>query len=110
MANARAKRNAATKKGSSAKPKRRGSSPAKKSAAQARPVQPLQPRTKTEACIALLTRDEGATLEELQLLTGWQAHSVRGYLAGTVKKIPGSSLTSEKPGDGPRRYHLRLQT
>jgi hypothetical protein len=71
---------------------------------------PIEPRTKTEACVALLVRPEGASLEELQRLTGWQAHSVRGFLAGTVKKIPGASLTSEKPPDGTRRYYLRRAT
>jgi hypothetical protein len=64
------------------------------------------PRTKAEACLALLVRPGGASIAELQQLTGWQAHSVRGFLAGTVKKIPGASLTSEKTEDA-RRYYLR---
>jgi hypothetical protein len=45
----------------------------------------------------------GASIAELQQVTGWQPHSVRGFLAGTVKKIPGASLTSEKE-EGERRY------
>jgi len=67
----------------------------------------IKPRNKTEACLALLARPEGATLEELQGVTGWQPHSVRGLLAGTIKKIPGLTLESEKLKDGPRRYRVR---
>ncbi len=37
---------------------------------------------------------------------GWQAHSVRGFLAATVKKMQGVTLISEKPDDGPRRYRV----
>jgi len=65
-----------------------------------------QPRTKTEACIALLMRPAGATLEELQKLTGWLPHSVRGFLAGTVKKLPGVALSSEKSAGESRRYRV----
>ena len=42
--------------------------------------------------MALLNRKEGASLEELQSASGWHPHSVRGFLAGTVKKMPGVSL------------------
>jgi hypothetical protein len=69
-----------------------------------------KPRTKTEACVALLVRPGGASLEELQAVTGWQPHSVRGFLSGTVKRIPGASLTSEKQPGAPRRYSLRRAT
>ena len=37
---------------------------------------------------------------------GWQEHSVRGFLAATVKKMPGVTLLSEKTEDGPRRYRI----
>ena len=40
-------------------------------------------------------------------MTSWEPHSVRGLLAGTIKKIPGLSLSSEKRKDGPRRYRVR---
>ncbi len=62
--------------------------------------------TKTQACLDLLHRTDGATLEELQKATGWQAHSVRGFLAGTVKRKLGLKLASDKPEDGPRRYRI----
>jgi hypothetical protein len=62
--------------------------------------------SKQQICIELLKRPEGATIEQLQKATGWQAHSVRGFLAGTVKKKLGLSLASEKPEDGTRRYRI----
>ncbi len=39
-------------------------------------------------------------------MTGWQAHSVRGFLAGTVKKKLGLTLVSDKAAEGPRRYRI----
>ena len=66
-----------------------------------------QRKTKTAALMALLTRKEGASLEELQRASSWQPHSVRGFLAGTVKKMPGVSLSSEKPENGARRHRVQ---
>ena len=42
--------------------------------------------SKLRACLDLLERREGATVEDLQSITGWLPHSVRGFLSGTVKK------------------------
>ena len=42
----------------------------------------------------------------MQRAMGWQEHSIRGFLAATVKKIPGVTLLSEKAVDGPRRYRI----
>ena len=58
-----------------------------------------QKQTKQQTCIDLLSRQEGATIEELQAATGWQQHSVRGFLAGAVKKKLGLTLVSEKPDE-----------
>lgn len=63
-------------------------------------------QTKQQTCIDLLSGREGATIEQLQAATGWQAHSVRGFLAGAVKKKLGLTLLSEKPDAGPRRYRI----
>ncbi len=64
-------------------------------------------RTKTQIALSLLQRSKGASIAEMQDAMGWQAHSVRGFLAGTVKKMPGVILVSEKPENGPRRYRVQ---
>ena len=47
-----------------------------------------QPRTgtKQETVLALLRRDEGATIAQVMDATGWQQHTVRGFLAGLKRK------------------------
>jgi Protein of unknown function (DUF3489) len=62
--------------------------------------------TKQQTCLDLLSRTEGATIEELQAATGWQQHSVRGFLAGAVKKKLGLTLLSQKPDARPRHYRI----
>lgn len=69
-----------------------------KSAAQSSGPRP----TKLAQVESLLARKDGASLAELMAATGWQAHSVRGVLAGTLKK-KGHVITSSKV-DGVRRY------
>ena len=60
--------------------------------------------TKLDRIIALLRQENGASLAELCTTTGWQAHSVRGAIAGALKK-KGHVITSEKI-NGVRRYHI----
>jgi hypothetical protein len=60
--------------------------------------------TKSDALIALLSRPQGATIEAMMKASGWQAHSVRGFLAGTLKK-KGKSVSSEKT-DKRRVYRI----
>jgi hypothetical protein len=57
----------------------------------------------------LLSRPEGARIAEMMQATEWQQHSVRGFLAGTVKKKLGFSLTSLKPNGGVRRYRIKTR-
>jgi Protein of unknown function (DUF3489) len=54
----------------------------------------------------LVSRPEGATLNELMLATGWQPHSVRGFLSGTLKKKMGLRIDSAKSPEGARTYRL----
>ena len=63
-----------------------------------------KPKSKIDLLIVRLQRPSGATLEELSKVTGWQAHSVRGAMAGALKK-KGHVVTSDKT-DGVRRYRL----
>jgi hypothetical protein len=62
--------------------------------------------SKQQLCLDLLSRPDGACVEELHAATGWQTHSVRGFLSGTVKKKLGLTLISDRAGDGPRRYRV----
>jgi len=64
------------------------------------------PTTKQAQLVILLSRPEGAIIEELMRATNWQQHSVRGFLAGTVKKKMGLALTSSKVEGEPRRYKI----
>ncbi len=64
------------------------------------------PKTKKQIAITLLERPKGASLAEMQRAMGWQAHSVRGFLSGTVRKKLGLKLVSDKPGSGSRRYRI----
>ena len=62
--------------------------------------------TKTSQCLILLRRNEGATIAELMTATGWQSHSVRGFLSGAVKRTLGLTVTSAVEQNGVRRYHV----
>lgn len=63
-------------------------------------------QSKAAACLTLLSRKEGASVTDLQKATGWQPHSVRGFLSAKIKAA-GLKLTSEKSPDGERRYHVK---
>lgn len=65
-----------------------------------------QRRSKADQLIALLRRKSGASLEELRQASGWQPHSVRGFLSGTVRKRCGLALTTEVGTGGARRYRV----
>ena len=56
--------------------------------------------------IELLRRKEGATLADLTKATGWQPHSVRGFLSAQVGKKLGLKLKSTKREDGQRVYQI----
>ena len=62
--------------------------------------------TKTELILRLLRRKAGASLPELQERTGWQAHSVRGFLSGTVKRKLGLTVETVPDAKGVRRYRI----
>lgn len=63
--------------------------------------------TKLSKVIALLSRPEGATLEEVMKATEWQKHTVRGAMAGTLKKKHGYEIASEKSPNGQRHYMIK---
>jgi hypothetical protein len=72
------------------------------------PVARSTPRegSKQAAMIAMLRRPEGATIAQIAEATDWQPHTVRGAIAGALKKKLGLTVTSEKPEGGERRYRI----
>ena len=66
----------------------------------------LRAGTKTAKILRLLQRPTGASLAELTKATGWQAHSVRGFLSGAVKGKMRLRLISLKRDDGARAYRV----
>ena len=67
-----------------------------------------QPRdgTKQAQLIALLRRSEGADLDEIAEATGWQKHTIRGAIAGALKKKLGLEITSTRDDQGRRIYRI----
>jgi hypothetical protein len=65
--------------------------------------------TKQETVLTLLSRADGVSIPEMMLATQWQQHSVRGFLAGTVKKKLGFQLTSIKAAGDDRRYRIEAR-
>jgi Protein of unknown function (DUF3489) len=87
--------------------------PARKPAKGAKSAKPAKTESgarqgsKTEHVLELLKRPNGATLQNLMKATGWQAHSVRGFLSGTVGKKMGLEVMSTKDESGERTYSLK---
>jgi hypothetical protein len=83
--------------------------------ADGRPAKKVKPRVKASAApvpkseivLKKLRSAKGATIEQLIEATGWQAHSVRGFLSATVKKRMGLELKSELGPDKVRRYSVQ---
>ena len=65
-------------------------------------------RTKADKMIALLQRNMGATIPELAKATGWQKHSVRGFMSGSLKNKQGFTITSTKEEGKDRRYVIEV--
>jgi Protein of unknown function (DUF3489) len=61
--------------------------------------------TKNAQVVAMLRDRAGTTIAAIMTATGWQQHSVRGFLAGVVRKKLGLNLVSE-PGESGRVYRI----
>ena len=61
--------------------------------------------SKTAQVVAMLQRKNGATLQEIMEKMGWQRHTVRGFMAGAMKKA-GHNVESFKPEGGERTYRI----
>ena len=62
--------------------------------------------TKASVVLKKLLSPKGVTIDALMEATGWQAHSVRGFLSAVVKKKLGHHLVNEIGKDGVRRYRI----
>jgi hypothetical protein len=96
-------------KGKSAKkttPAKKGAKSAKRATVPKKDTRARQ-GSKTEKVLDLLKQAGGATLKELMKATGWQPHSVRGFLSGTVGKKMGLAVCSAKGEDGQRSYSVK---
>jgi hypothetical protein len=99
-------RPAARKAAQRAQAPRRDTTAAKrKGAPQRRPAPKAAAGSKQDKILDLLRRPQGATIPVLMKATGWQAHSLRGFFAGTIRKKLKLKLTSDK-GDGDRVYRI----
>jgi Protein of unknown function (DUF3489) len=89
---------------------RKGSAKAPTAKTTDAPINPKPPRTRENSkqaqMIGLLKRSDGATLNELIEATGWQAHTVRGAMAGALKKKLGLTITSDKTTGQERTYRI----
>jgi hypothetical protein len=61
--------------------------------------------SKTAQVVAMLQREGGATLAEIMEKMAWQKHTVRGFMAGAMKKA-GYAVESFKPEGGERSYRI----
>jgi hypothetical protein len=71
----------------------------------AKPSGAARAGSKLEQMVTMLRRPAGATIEQMVTATGWQSHSVRGSISGTLKKKLGLTVESEK-ADGVRVYRI----
>jgi hypothetical protein len=67
---------------------------------------PFRSGSKGAKVVDLLRHKDGATVAEMTSATGWQKHSVRGFLSGSLKKKLGLEVTSAKGADDERRYRI----
>ena len=74
------------------------------------PPRTTRESTKQAVLIEMLSRAEGATLPQMTEATGWQVHTVRGAMAGALKKKLGLEITSEKQTGTDRVYRITTTT
>jgi hypothetical protein len=111
-ANKKAKGSAKAAKGTPAKGKASQKATPAKSAPKAKksPATEEKPKgvrggSKTAQVVAMLQRKNGATISEIMEKMGWQKHTVRGFVAGAMKKA-GYAVESFKPEGGERTYRI----
>jgi hypothetical protein len=106
---AKAAKNAAKGKGTKAAKAKPATKPPAKPAKGRKPaakVAPAREGSKKATVLGLLQRKGGATLKEIMKATGWQKHSVRGFISGALGKKMGLTVDSVRREDGERVYSI----
>ena len=78
----------------------------RKGRTQEKDAAPAREGSKKAIVLEMLRRPEGATLADIQSTTGWQAHSVRGFISGSLGKKMGLTVESFKSESGDRAYRV----
>jgi hypothetical protein len=81
--------------------------PVKKATKCAKKATGARNGSKTATILEMLKRPGGASAKELLKATGWQPHSLRGFLSGTVSKKLGLTVVSTRDEDGERSYSIK---
>jgi hypothetical protein len=95
--------------GKKAPPARKGgkkATPARKGAKKARQGKEARDGSKKAEVLELMRRKQGATLQEIMKATGWQAHTVRGFVSGTLIKKQGLKVESFRSEEKERTYRI----
>jgi hypothetical protein len=79
--------------------------PKRRKAAKAESELAAPRESKATQVITMLQRPEGASITEIMEKMGWQKHTVRGFMAGAMKKA-GYTVESFKPEGGERSYRI----
>jgi hypothetical protein len=87
-----------------AAPKKKAKATKSATAKNAKPT--TREGSKKAQVLDLLRRPEGATLADIMTATGWQAHSVRGFISGALGKKMGLKVETITRQDGARAYHI----
>jgi hypothetical protein len=95
--------NVAPKKAKSGKK----ATPAKKAPKGAKKATGAREGSKTATILEMLRRPGGATAKELLKVTGWQPHSLRGFISGTLGRKMGLTVESVKGEDNERTYFAK---
>jgi hypothetical protein len=90
----------------------REKAPAKGKAMRTKPIpaarkKETRPGSKTEVIVDLMKQPGGTTLQAIMAATSWQAHSIRGFISGTLGKKMGLRVVSTRGKDDARRYSVK---